>query len=184
MLLGGCIGDAEPGKDYCFPVSSTPTSHPTESEPSKSPTLKPLTHAPTASPMDELTSPPSNASSESTTNQIPTWVPTHQPSIIPSSQLSSNPSTTPSHSPLSRPTQLPSSQPTTISSLRHSSKTSNQPSVYNSIQLATATLQRVFTGDGVPPNPLPECHGDCDDDSQCVGDLVCFQRYVILKNHD
>eukprot|EP00985_Skeletonema_marinoi_P019741 scaffold11430_cov165-Skeletonema_marinoi.AAC.1 len=40
----------------------------------------------------------------------------------------------------------------------------------------TSTLQLVFTDTGVPPNPLPECHGDCDDDSQCEGDLVCFQR--------
>eukprot|EP00984_Skeletonema_dohrnii_P023209 scaffold12278_cov104-Skeletonema_dohrnii-CCMP3373.AAC.9 len=40
----------------------------------------------------------------------------------------------------------------------------------------TIALQIVFTGIGAPPNPLPECHGDCDDDSQCEGDLVCFQR--------
>ena len=52
------------------------------------------------------------------------------------------------------------------------------------IAFTASTLHVVFTGDGVPPNPLPECHGDCDDDSQCAGDLVCFQRYVILKNHD
>ncbi len=38
------------------------------------------------------------------------------------------------------------------------------------------TLQRSFSGSGVPPNPLPECHGDCDDDTQCEGDLQCFQR--------
>mmetsp|Transcript_25296 Transcript_25296/g.50648 ORF Transcript_25296/g.50648 Transcript_25296/m.50648 type:complete len:889 (+) Transcript_25296:36-2702(+) len=40
----------------------------------------------------------------------------------------------------------------------------------------TSTLQLVFTDTGAPPNPLPECHGDCDDDSQCEGSLVCFQR--------
>eukprot|EP00984_Skeletonema_dohrnii_P002504 scaffold869_cov75-Skeletonema_dohrnii-CCMP3373.AAC.3 len=42
--------------------------------------------------------------------------------------------------------------------------------------LPPTSLQLVFTGTGAPPNPLPECHGDCDDDSQCEGDLVCFQR--------
>jgi hypothetical protein len=25
-------------------------------------------------------------------------------------------------------------------------------------------------------NPCPACHGDCDEDSDCIGDLVCFQR--------
>ena len=38
------------------------------------------------------------------------------------------------------------------------------------------TLQISFSGSGVPPTPLPECHGDCDDDTQCEGDLQCFQR--------
>jgi len=38
------------------------------------------------------------------------------------------------------------------------------------------TLQIVFSGTGSPPNPLPECHGDCDNDSECQGDLRCFQR--------
>ena len=40
------------------------------------------------------------------------------------------------------------------------------------------TLQTTFGGSGVPPTPLSECHGDCDDDTQCEGDLQCFQRYV------
>ena len=43
---------------------------------------------------------------------------------------------------------------------------------------ALNSLQRTFSGTGAPPNPLPECHGDCDDDTQCEGDLQCFQRYV------
>lgn len=44
------------------------------------------------------------------------------------------------------------------------------------------TLQIVFSGTGSPPNPLPECHGDCDNDSECQGDLRCFQRYVVFCN--
>jgi len=27
-----------------------------------------------------------------------------------------------------------------------------------------------------PAEPLPECYGDCDEDSDCMGDLRCFQR--------
>ena len=31
-------------------------------------------------------------------------------------------------------------------------------------------------GSPLPAFPLPECSGDCDNDSQCFGDLVCFKR--------
>jgi hypothetical protein len=37
----------------------------------------------------------------------------------------------------------------------------------------------VFEADGelqVPGYPLQECQGDCDDDDECAGDLICFQR--------
>ena len=37
-------------------------------------------------------------------------------------------------------------------------------------------LQKTFSARGAPPNPLPECHGDCDNDNHCAGDLQCFQR--------
>ena len=43
-------------------------------------------------------------------------------------------------------------------------------------------LEVTFSGSGSPPNPLPKCHGDCDNDSHCEGSLVCFQRYVSLSN--
>jgi Bacterial Ig domain len=29
---------------------------------------------------------------------------------------------------------------------------------------------------GVPGFPLQECQGDCDNDDECAGDLICFQR--------
>ena len=33
-------------------------------------------------------------------------------------------------------------------------------------------------GESYPETGLcPECSGDCDDDSDCEGDLICFQRY-------
>ncbi len=42
--------------------------------------------------------------------------------------------------------------------------------------LPPTSLQVVFTDIGDPPSPLLECQGDCDDDTQCADDLVCFQR--------
>ena len=30
--------------------------------------------------------------------------------------------------------------------------------------------------DGIAPNTLGLCEGDCDQDEQCIGSLVCFQR--------
>ena len=37
-------------------------------------------------------------------------------------------------------------------------------------------LVRSFSDRGAPPTPLSECHGDCDNDNHCAGDLQCFQR--------
>jgi hypothetical protein len=28
----------------------------------------------------------------------------------------------------------------------------------------------------VPGYPLQECQGDCDNDDECAGDLICFHR--------
>jgi len=46
-------------------------------------------------------------------------------------------------------------------------------------KLQEPALQQTFSGRGAPPTPLPNCHGDCDNDNHCAGDLVCFQRYVL-----
>ena len=44
---------------------------------------------------------------------------------------------------------------------------------------APLTLQLIYNQTSAPPNrTLLECQGDCDDDTHCDGDLVCFQRYV------
>jgi len=40
------------------------------------------------------------------------------------------------------------------------------------------SIQLVFIEAGAPPNPLPECHGYCNDDTHCEGDLVCFHRFA------
>ena len=43
---------------------------------------------------------------------------------------------------------------------------------------ATVTTLRYMGNDGIPAAqfPLGKCHGDCDSDNDCGGDLLCFQR--------
>jgi hypothetical protein len=50
------------------------------------------------------------------------------------------------------------------------------------VDFCVQSLQEVFNGTGAPPNPLSECQGDCDNDAQCAGDLVCFQRCVFIQH--
>ena len=64
------------------------------------------------------------------------------------------------------PTTEPTPQPTPVPT---TPLPTSEPTAVN-------TLQKVYSGSDPPPNPLPECHGDCDDDTQCEGDLQCFQR--------
>ena len=42
--------------------------------------------------------------------------------------------------------------------------------------MSDTTLLVVFSGRGDPPSPLSGCRGDCDNDEQCEGDLLCFER--------
>ena len=42
--------------------------------------------------------------------------------------------------------------------------------------VSDTTLLVVFSGTGDPPSPLSGCRGDCDNDEQCEGDLLCFER--------
>lgn len=43
---------------------------------------------------------------------------------------------------------------------------------------ATITTLREVGNNGIPSSrfPMAACQGDCDTDSDCIGDLVCFQR--------
>ena len=33
-----------------------------------------------------------------------------------------------------------------------------------------------YIGNREDPGILGECEGDCDNDSQCIGDMICFER--------
>ena len=129
--IPGCIGDPEPGEDYCrYPDTSSPTP------------------APTPVPTQVVTSAPTPALTVVVT-QAPTPEPTQVVTPPPTSMPTPNPS------------NAPTPPPTTVS----------------------LQLEVTFSGRGSPPNPLPKCHGDCDNDSQCEGSLVCFQRCVSLANY-
>ncbi|KAK3268663.1 hypothetical protein CYMTET_22843, partial [Cymbomonas tetramitiformis] len=44
-------------------------------------------------------------------------------------------------------------------------------------QGASLTQMEHLGGTGCTPNaPCPACYGDCDSNSDCIGDLLCFQR--------
>ena len=110
---------------------------------------------------------------------VPTAAPTLAPSLqsaesISPTDLPMNSSTTasPSGSPMttSFPTTSPASSPT------HSPLALLAPTS----QPTDLSLGAVETAgnDGDPPSafPLGRCQADCDDDSECSGDLVCYQR--------
>eukprot|EP00986_Skeletonema_menzelii_P005451 scaffold1984_cov144-Skeletonema_menzelii.AAC.4 len=118
------------------------------------------TAPPTPAPTNPVTPPPTPEPTDAVTPS-PTPEPTNAvtPSPTPEPTNAVTPSPTPE--PTNAVTPSPTPEPT-------NAVTPNPTS--------TSTLQVVFTGSGAPPNPLPECHGDCDDDTQCAGELVCFQR--------
>ena len=89
--------------------------------------------------------------------------------------------------PTPEPTQIatppPTPEPTQVVTPPPTSMPTPNPSNAPTPPPTTASLQLevTFSGSGSPPNPLPKCHGDCDNDSQCEGSLVCFQRYVSFE---
>jgi hypothetical protein len=77
--------------------------------------------------------------------------------------------------PTPEPTQEVTPPPTSLPTPNPSNAPTSPPTT------ASLQLEVTFSGRGSPPNALPKCHGDCDDDSQCEGSLVCFQRYVSFE---
>jgi len=77
------------------------------------------------------------------------------PSDVPSASPSMDPSSDPSVTPTSTPSDNPSSEPTCYGG-------SN-----------TGQLEELHPNSSCP---LEECAGDCDEDTDCVSGLKCFQR--------
>jgi len=139
-----------------------PTKEPTE-KPTKEPTEKP-TKEPTEKPTKEPTEKPTKEQTEKPTkeptaqpSEKPIWEPRREPSPVVSSMPSSNETDAPS----TIPTKVYSSAPTTATPVKEPLDRKKQ-----------ALLFLTWS----PPFILRECQGDCDDDIDCEGDLICFKR--------
>ena len=134
-------------------------------QPSKSPTGAPITPPPSNSPTAVPTPEPTAAVTSSPTPE-PTAAVTASPTPEPTAAVTASPTPEPTAAVTASPTAQPTEAVTTPT----------QPP-------SPLPLQLVFTESGAPLNPLLECQGDCDDDTHCEGDLVCFQRYGIDRAH-
>jgi len=132
-------------------------------------------------------SPPVEAPTTSRPTMNPSKTPSHQPTSFPTSKPTASPSSSPSLSPSSSPTAEPSNSPTSSPSRFPTSSPTVTPSLSPSITPTRAptsspvTNELIIAGDnGVAYEgytwPLQECQGDCDYDSNCEGDLLCYQR--------
>mmetsp|Transcript_33476 Transcript_33476/g.99778 ORF Transcript_33476/g.99778 Transcript_33476/m.99778 type:complete len:711 (-) Transcript_33476:2676-4808(-) len=126
-----------------FPVSSTPSSVPTDA-PSASPTSIPSTQPstfPSATPSTSPSSTPSIAptvSPSTAPSAEPSYVPSLSPSAHPSVSPSSIPSSVPTDVPSASPTSIPSTQPSTFPSATPSTSPSSTPSIAPTVSPSTA----------------------------------------------
>ena len=156
-------------------VTPSPTPEPTNVVTTPSPTPEP-TEVVTPSPTSNPTPLPSSAPTSQPT-EVVTQPPTPQPTVAVTQPPTPQPTEVVTQPPTPQPTNVvtpaPTPNPTSVT-------TPNPTNAPPPPSPPTSTLTIVFSDPGAPPNPLPECRGDCDDDSQCEGDLVCFQRYVVF----
>lgn len=145
----GCSGGEDNGStaNFCVQVPSTPPpTDPVTTAPTDLLTPAPI---PTSSPTDPLTTAPTNLIT-------PAPIPTSSPTDPPVEPPSSSPSASPTATSGSSQTPIPTAAPTAIGNL---------PAVV------------ILGADAcTPTSPCPRCHGDCDEDSDCEGDLVCEER--------
>eukprot|EP00984_Skeletonema_dohrnii_P018883 scaffold8933_cov78-Skeletonema_dohrnii-CCMP3373.AAC.1 len=173
---GDCLLIAAP------PATPPPTPQPTDVV-TPSPTPEPtnvVTPSPTPEPTEVVTpSPTSNPT------PLPSSAPTSQPTEVVTQPPTPQPTVAVTQPPTPQPTEVvtqpPTPQPTNVVTPAPTPNptpvtTPNPTNAPPPPSPPTSTLTIVFSEPGAPPNPLPECRGDCDDDSQCEGDLVCFQR--------
>ena len=80
------------------------------------------------------------------------------------------PSTTPTTQPSLQPTPMPTDHPTTAIFANRSQDFDEL--IYFSPELVGPS----WTSEGSEMGPFGRCAGDCDLDSDCAGDLICFQR--------
>eukprot|EP00986_Skeletonema_menzelii_P018533 scaffold26655_cov153-Skeletonema_menzelii.AAC.3 len=172
--------------------TAEPTPLPTTAEPTLLPTVEPTalpTAEPTPLPTVELTPLPTTAEPTPSPTVEPTPLPTTaEPTALPTAEPTPLPTTAePTPSPSVEPTNLPTSQPTTAeptsmpTPLRTASNiqspTSTAPLPVTAQPTAKPTQLKEIKFVANPPRaPLGECEGDCDNNNQCAGDLICYQR--------
>jgi hypothetical protein len=148
-VVPGCIGGEADGSrtDYCInPINTAPTTPGPTPAPTVSPTNAPTTVTPTPMP-----------------TPAPTFAPTPLTQII----SPTNAPTTATPTPM--PTPPPTFAPTTATPTPMPT-----PSPVETLDLPD--LQS-FGGD--PPGsrfPLGRCQGDCDNNGDCAGNMICHQR--------
>ncbi len=83
----------------------------------------------------------------------------------------------PTASPTVSVSHAPSHQPTVSVAPSVSQAPSNEPSLSPTAKPTRLQINKVGNG-GSPSEvfPLGLCQGDCDDDDECAGDLICYQR--------
>jgi len=146
------------------PITPMPTSSPSQSPTELPPTLPPSTLSPTPSPITPMPTP-------SPITPMPTPSPSQSPTELPPTLPPSTLSPTPS--PI---TPLPTPSPTTPSPT--SSPTRSQP-IFPTPRPPIPVEKAIFVGnddDDSTVFPLGNCQGDCDNDSDCEGNLRCFHR--------
>merc|ERR1712238_502818 len=85
----------------------------------------------------------------------------------PTSPPSPKPSPKPSPIPTTKPTQVPTATPTQSPITEAPNNNINVQFVSWNVPDATTTIDTTL---------LTECQGDCDDDNECQGDLICYER--------
>ena len=104
----------------------------------------------------------------------PTKVPSEHPTIEISKKPSKNPTKEPTQQPTSEPTYAPSEVPTEEITNEPTQEPTRAPT-----KTPTQLPDLKYVGNnGAPINnfPLKLCEGDCDNDGECAGTLVCMQR--------
>jgi len=110
----------------------------------------------------------------------PTPPPTPHPTPHPTLHPTPRPSSRPSSRPSPHPTPRPSPHPTPHSTLFPTLLPSSLPSLLPTDTPPPLPDSTTLTGDSrhfcSSSRPCGKCYGDCDDDSECAGELICYNR--------
>ena len=163
-----------------LPTTAEPTHLPTTAEPTPLPTVEPTTAEPTPSPTNEPTPLPSVEPTPLPTTAEPTPSPTTaEPTPSPSVEPTSLPTplpTTAEPTPMPPTTASPTAPLRTASNIQSPTAPAPLPATAQPTAKPTQLKKTKFIRWNNLRGPLGECEGDCDNDNECAGDLICFKR--------